>query len=446
MSWMDAAGVRHDPEIVFPPEFKGSPEEKDLREQLAAAKIVESADKLADVKRRISWRDADGKTHFRTSDDLPQDVVGLKKELKSITAAHGLAQQEIAMLEAERNKLVDDGALDPVIEKYAAGVRAQEGQVAGGKYWRPDIKLAKPNDTFGAPNDLADHLLGKLNPKAARDGDKIADAMATLRHDFRPPGITDPSNAAFGKNPWTNAAHAAVEADFDGALVHRTLADVRNNIARAAESGTLESAGSFARDWFNSGFPTFELTGGLATALCVTETRGLKGSDFQTPFGAMAIQMPGASPLLFDGRPVRFILTDARHAFSVVWDNANDKHPIGVFDIGRGPGDDETIEHWLAGVEHIHVVRFFVNVCVYITSLHALPAPDSKPKKPGAGGGEVEAEVEHADALGARAGDQTLEGHGAGGEDRTDDRRLESGALAPCPLHGLRPLAKPVAR
>ena len=181
--------------------------------------------------------------------------------------------------------------------------------------------------------------------------------------------------------------HKEKDAADKSILFLRKLSDVRESAVRRAADGKW-APDDFAARWFKLGFPTFELTASLSAAICMTECRGLKGRDYRMPFDAIAIQMPTNNPLLFRGREVRFILASDRFSFSLVWDDATDPCPVAVFDSGVGPQDDQSIDAWIASVgtpEHAHVVRFFVNACVYINSLSALPAQEGKRiNKPGA--------------------------------------------------------------
>lgn len=51
--------------------------------------------------------------------------------------------------------------------------------------------------------------------------------------------------------------------------------------------------------WSQFGFPTFELTQGLASALMLTEVRGLRGRDLHFPFDSFLLVLPNPSPIVF---------------------------------------------------------------------------------------------------------------------------------------------------
>lgn len=171
------------------------------------------------------------------------------------------------------------------------------------------------------------------------------------------------------------------------ATLPRTLAEAR---AATVIFNTKRKSGEeekFSHRWFALGFPTFEVTTGLASALCMTECRGILGRDFRTPFAAFAVQMPNPSPLvLADVGDVRFMLVDAHGRDVMVY--AGDTARSGPL---PAVADDEPIEQWIrktaAPATHqgwTQIASFIVNLCVYIDSLHGLPPPEGRQRKPGA--------------------------------------------------------------
>ena len=58
--------------------------------------------------------------------------------------------------------------------------------------------------------------------------------------------------------------------------------------------------------WGQYGYPTFELTDGLASGLLMTKCNGLRVSAMQPPFPSLAVMLPFPdSPLRLEGRPVK---------------------------------------------------------------------------------------------------------------------------------------------
>lgn len=150
----------------------------------------------------------------------------------------------------------------------------------------------------------------------------------------------------------------------------------------------------FLARWGTIGCPTFELTGGLATALVMTEIRGLLGSDLRLPFGFIGLQMPSPSPLVLKGKDVAWIVVGAVVIKGKRYLSADAGLPDDtVQSLTEYPADDISIADWLkisaaqpSPVEQPDstVVRAFaVNVLVYINSLHAKPHLAASPKPNG---------------------------------------------------------------
>lgn len=186
--------------------------------------------------------------------------------------------------------------------------------------------------------------------------------------------------------------------------------------------------------WTQFGFPTFELTQGLASALMLTEVRGLRGADLHFPFDSFLIVLPNPTPLAFADmtgeRPmdVKWLYvhrmsvptiekeriaqahdnvqqamksTDAAVRLQAIEDaraiptgdqtfiRLMSSDGLGIYDRDNWPRDDEPLEKWLevaalaaetARVDPVlrsqdmaalrAATRLVVNLCCYINSLH----------------------------------------------------------------------------
>lgn len=98
---------------------------------------------------------------------------------------------------------------------------------------------------------------------------------------------------------WRSAVGVELgDSSVDTALVH-FLGDAASAGGRGVALELAEQMHWSAR-WAQDGFPTFELTHGLASALLLTECRGLTAEDLRMPFSAVRVILPHP-----DG-PVRF--------------------------------------------------------------------------------------------------------------------------------------------
>jgi len=136
-------------------------------------------------------------------------------------------------------------------------------------------------------------------------------------------------------------------------------------------------------DWHRAGLPTFELTGGLAAALMMTDCRGLLGRDFRVPFAGFAVQLPSPGPILLPAGEARWMLIHRTE--STLRTTTYASGPDLTVSEETIPADDASLDAWIRGSSLERELRFIVNLCVYINSLHALPQPEGR-RKPGGGG------------------------------------------------------------
>jgi hypothetical protein len=232
--------------------------------------------------------------------------------------------------------------------------------------------------------DLLKPLLGDAIEQRIKT---VKTELATLKTEQSM--LADKILNAEGKKPLTIAQRRTDAAD----LWNRWPAPLRGNITDDVESigsasGEWTTDTHFRLRWYSLGFPTFEITGGLAVALAATECKGLVGADLRFPFPACAIQFPSPSPIVYASGPLRAAFVNRVTAGDITaftielfTDKVLTRHVT-------APTDAEPVEAWLKRVaaevdyrQDAATLRWLVNLAVYINSLHSLPQAEGRRKR-----------------------------------------------------------------